>query len=87
LAVKSVRFAREFFSDQEKEEPGDSNPNDALRQANKRGEAGPASERRAREFFQAGAAHHAVIVFGDTFAAEELGAFRATRDSFAFGMI
>jgi hypothetical protein len=45
------------------------------------------SGRRLRQFLKTGTANNPVIVFGDTFAAEELATLEATRRGFAPGMI
>jgi hypothetical protein len=85
--VESIWFARELLSDYKKEKPGYKNSDHALGHAEKSDEARPPRERHPRQLFKTRAAKHAVIVFGDAFATEELGAFRTTRHRFAFSVV
>jgi hypothetical protein len=87
VLVKRIGQLQQILADQKKEEPGDQNAEGALRHTEKLREGESLPERPARQFFQADGAEHAVVVFGDTFAAEKLFAFGTTRHSFTGGVI
>ena len=74
-------------ADQKKEKPRDHDSGKALGQPENFDERRLFGQRQAGQFFEAGGTNHAVIMFGDAFAAEELAAFRATRHRFAGGVV
>lgn len=74
-------------ADQKKEKPRDQNSERELHEAENFGEGEPLRERPTRQFFQAGGAKDAIVVFGDALAAEVLCALRAAGDSLAPGMV
>jgi len=74
-------------ADQKEEKPCDHDSGEALGQPENFDERGLFGQRQARQFFKAGGTNHAVIMFRDAFAAEELAAFRAARHGFARGVV
>jgi hypothetical protein len=85
--VERVRQAGQRLAHSEEEQPRDHDTCGAPGQTQKAEERPPAPRRSLSELFQADRAQHAVVVFGDAFAAVELAAFRATRGGLARGVI
>jgi hypothetical protein len=85
--MKRVGQFHQTFSNEKEEKPGDQNSQGALRKPENCREGESLSKRLARQFFKAGGADNAIIVFCNTLTAEKLVAFRTACDGFARGVI
>ena len=75
------------FANEKKEIPCEKKSENKLRKTENLREAKSPGQRRACQFFQANGTEHAVVVLGDTFAAEKLFAFGTAGNGFARGVI
>src|SRR6185369_15584561 len=83
--MKGGRERKQSFADQVEAEPGQQQPQDALKEPD--GNGGASRQRDAGQGRQAPGTKEAFVMFGDALAAEEFAAALATADRLALGMI
>jgi len=81
--MKRIRQLHESLTHEEKEKPREQQSHNTLRSARETGQGAAPGRLGHSPVPQTCGTQHTVFVFRDAFAAEELAAFRATRDSLA----